>query len=167
MQNPQTPTSPKLSPADLQARLELLKATLSASKAALEQQKARKKADGRKPKTPSDGLIANTLAERFALEATGYKVWKAIGLVVYLEHRECDCGASHLEWKDEHYELENGLSHSIWYRHEGYGIEHQEDLPRRTEVLPEPKRIRACKECLCSNALDSALAGLAQMEFPF
>lgn len=111
------------------------------------------------------------LADAFAREHTGYTSWKAVSRIIVLEEQHCTCcGSVTTAVKDELFSLENGLAKSSWLRHEGYGIEAQEDLPCEPHHLP-PRYVTACADCL-STPLDQALAALlnrshVQLSFPF
>ena len=84
----------------------------------------------------------------YAEKKTGYRVWKATHRVVTIEPQICSCcGSRVLAVKSEHFALENGTSHAVWLRPEGYGIEMQDNLPVE-RVETEPKIVSACAFCL-------------------
>lgn len=115
-------------------------------------------------KKPPKPVTNRPLAQRFAEAHTGYLTWKAIARVVHLEQQECTCcGALVVCVRDEFFLLENGQAHARWARHEGYGIDHVEELPIETELLPDVRFVSACGAC---NAVDIELALLSvrQME---
>lgn len=149
-----------LTPEELASRLNALKAFAEAGKAL----KAKKPAAKAATTTASAGEIANTLAERFNIKKTGYKIWRPVCRVVILEERTCACGATHLEWAGERYRFENGQSRSVWERSELYEVAHSENLPTVTELMPEVRRINGCRECFSTDLIESAFHESAQKE---
>lgn len=105
--------------------------------------KARRDAKERR-KNPAKNL---GVGAEFNYSRTGYIKWKAIGRVARFVWQECACGAKHLVNVGELYELENGLSHTVWQRPEGYDIEAPSNLPIRAELLEEVRPVSICAEC--------------------
>ena len=105
---------------------------------------------------------------------TGYRNWKATARVIQLEEQTCRCcGSTSHVVKDELYELENTTAHSVWLRHEGFGIEDSGNLPIRYVDL-EPRPVSACAQCRHTQraGLDHILGKLfdtdpRQLSFPF
>lgn len=106
--------------------------------------------------------------EAFNELKTGYRIWKAEAKVIHLEEQTCECcGSRGTSVKDELFLLSHKASHSAWLRHEGFGIEAQEDLPVRFHRL-EPRTVSFCAVC-ASTAIDDVLITLSspQLSFPF
>lgn len=123
-----------------------------------------------KTKTEKDVELPSYL--RWNEKKTGYRVWTATAKIVQIEEQVCSCcGTVTKAVKDELFELENITAHSVWLRHEGFGIDQQEDLPIRYVDLP-PKPVAACAACRhysgdeLSNILDK-ICSPVQMNFPF
>lgn len=142
-----------LTPEQIAEQVAKLKAFLAAGKL---NKPIKEKMATKKVKSVVDTDVANSLAIRFALQKTGYKIWKPICRVVVLEERVCKCGATHLEWAGERYRFENGQSRSVWERSELYEVEHVEELPTVTEVMPESRLIHGCRECFSTDLIESA-----------
>ena len=139
---------------------------------------------GKKPKTPA-GKRNPPNSKKIDLpdlpfhltwneKKTGYRTWKATARIIQLEKQTCNCCGSvtHVV-KDELYELENVTAHSIWLRHEGYGIEDSGNLPIRYVDL-EPRPVSACAQCRHEQkaGLDHLLGKIfdtdpKQLSFPF
>jgi hypothetical protein len=93
-------------------------------------------------------FAALPMHKAFAMRKTGYTTWKAIERVVVLQRQECRCCGEVTEIvKDEMFVLENRASHSLWKRHEGYGIEAPSDLPISIERIEEMQMVSACGAC--------------------
>ena len=120
------------------------------------------------PKKPAAKKAAPAplpLAKAFAQRKTGYTTWKALSRVVLLQRQECTCcGAVHKVVKDEMFVLQNSASHSIWRRHEAYGIEAPEALPIEVEMLAEIQFTSACGECADWD-FDNIASAIRQLEF--
>lgn len=121
-----------------------------------------------KPKAPAPkALKAHAdlpLHKAFAQRKTGYVTWHARARVVILQRQECRCCGEVTETvKDELFALTNGASHSVWLRHEGYGIAEPEGLPIEVERLDEVKMVSACGKCADLD-LELALLSRKQME---
>lgn len=101
---------------------------------------------------------------------TGYRVWKATGRIIQLEDQYCTCCHTVTSTvKDELFELENTTAHSVWLRHEGFGIENQEDLEIRYVDLPL-RHVTACAACRLPDmdvAILAAFSHSEQLCFPF
>ena len=138
---------------------------------------------GKKPKAPAGKRPPN--AKKIDLaplpvhlawneKKTGYRNWKATARIIQLEEQTCKCcGSVTSVVKDELYELENTTAHSVWLRHEGFGIEDSGDLPIRY-VDREPRLVSACSQCRLTQreGLDHILSKLfdtdpKQLSFPF
>ena len=88
----------------------------------------------------------------YAEKKTGYTTWVAKARVIMLEEQVCSCcGSRTTAVKDELFLLTHSVSHSAWLRHEGYGIEHSEDLPLQAHYL-DPRTVTACAACFSSAA---------------
>lgn len=101
---------------------------------------------------------------------TGYRVWKATGRIIQLEDQYCTCCHTVTSTvKDELFELENTTAHSVWLRHEGFGIENQQDLEIRYVDLPL-RHVTACGLCRLPDTDVALLAMFSHSEqlcFPF
>jgi hypothetical protein len=123
-----------------------------------------KKAAPAKPKKP---VVELPLPKAFAQRKTGYTTWKAIGRAVILQRQECTCCGEVTEIvRDEMFVLQNSASHSVWRRHEGYGIEAPEDLPIQVERLDEVQMVSACGACADWDFEILSAHSSRQMELP-
>lgn len=106
-------------------------------------------------------------AAEFNYQKTGYVVWKPRAKVILLEEQTCECcGSVTNAVKDELFLLDNKTSHSSWLRHEGYEIEHSEDLPIEARWL-EPRTVSACATCFrIEDELRAASAACRQLHLP-
>ena len=117
-------------------------------------------------KKPAAPAVVLPLAKAFAQRKTGYTTWKALSRVVLIQRQECTCcGAVHKVVKDEMFVLQNSASHSIWRRHEAYGIEAPEALPIEVEMLAEIQFTSACGECAEWDFDSISTSGIRQLEF--
>ena len=138
---------------------------------------------GKKPKAPAGKRPPNAKKIEHAPlpvhmawneKKTGYRNWKATARIIQLEEQTCKCcGSVTSVVKDELFELENTTAHSVWLRHEGFGIEDSGNLPIRYVDL-EPRPVSACAECRHTQraGLDHLLGKLfdtdpKQLSFPF
>ena len=111
-----------------------------------------------------------TFAEEYAELKTGYREWTAIEKVIHIEEQICSCCGTHTPVvRDELFILSNKVSHSLWFRHEGYGIVEPELLPIRYVDL-EARTVTACGYCRLPETDEALLAVIRasrQMSFPF
>ena len=131
-----TPTAQAIDPADL---LQRMLANLGDPKKA----KARIEKEKKASKAPEP----LTVGQAFNEAHSGYRNWKAEARVVQIQEQACGCcGTRTKAVKDEFYRFSHAASKSVWFRHEGYGIEAPDDLPIYYEDLP-PRVVTACASC--------------------
>ena len=84
---------------------------------------------------------------RWNQQKTGYRNWKATARILQMEEQTCKCcGSVTHAVKNELFELENTIAHSVWLRREGFGIEEPDWLPLRFVDL-EPREVSGCSQC--------------------
>ena len=111
----------------------------------------------------TEAFAALPMHKAFAMRKTGYTTWRAIARAVILQRQECACcGAVTKVVKDEMFVLQNSASHSIWKRHEGYGIDAPADLPIEVEMMEDVQMVSACGECMDWDF--EGLSGFAQRQ---
>ena len=103
---------------------------------------------GKAPAKPKAAKPELPLPKAFAARKTGYTTWKAVARAVILQRQECTCCGEVTEIvRDEMFVLQNSASHSVWRRHEGYGIDAPADLPISVERMEEVQMVSACGAC--------------------
>lgn len=128
--------------------------------------KPAKVAAPKKPKV-SRPKPALPFAQAYAVEKTGYRVWKATHKVIEIQHQVCECcGTVTPAVKGEFFALENGAAHAVWLRTEAYGIEASDSLPvERVEL--EARRVSACAFCADVELRFRAIFPSPQLSFDF